>query len=110
MMTNKNNLRDDLANVPSDEPIFILRGNDPQAADLVRLWAEGRDFLLGSADPKIAAARQRADAMTQWCLRQDKKPVAALTVLPYEMLATELRRRGASVTHEGDLVEDGLDS
>lgn len=78
--------------------MFVLRGCDPQAADLVRLWAEGRDFLQGAADPKIAAARQCAEAMVRWCVLQGKNPVAALKLLPFELLAAELRDRGATVT------------
>lgn len=100
--------------VPPDEPFFILRARDPQAADLVRLWAEGRDFLQGSADPDIAAARQCADAMAQWCVRHDKEPVSALKLLPFEMLAAELRRRSATVTpgaYDADIEDGGeLDS
>ena len=111
-MTN-NNSRDS-ADVPPDEPLFILRGGDPQAADLVRLWAEGRDFLLGSVDPSIAAARQCADAMDDWCARHGKEPVGALKLLPFEMLAAELRRRSATVqpgAYDADISDGGeLDS
>jgi hypothetical protein len=82
----------------SDEPMFVLLARDPQAADLVRVWAEGRDFLHGSDDPKVAEALACAEAMEQWCKRNDATaPVGALTMLPFEMLAAELRRRGATV-------------
>lgn len=88
----------DRADTAPDEPMFILLGRDPQASDLVQLWAEGRDFLQGSDDPNIEAARKVADAMANWCVcRAGGKPVAALTLLPFEMLAAELRRRGAMV-------------
>ena len=96
-MTN-NNSPDANVDIPPDEPFFILRASDPQAADLVRLWAEGRDFLLGSADPDVVVARQCADAIADWCVRHGQKPVSALKLLPFEMLAAELRRRSASVT------------
>jgi hypothetical protein len=109
-----NNSPDANADVPPDEPFFILRADDPQAADLVRLWAEGRDFLHGSVDPSIAAARQCADAMADWCVRNDKEPVSALKLLPFEMLAAELRRRSATVTpgaYDADIGDGGeLDS
>lgn len=102
------------ADVPPDEPFFMLRAADPQAADLVRLWAEGRDFLQGSTDPGIAMARRCADAMAQWCSRQGKEPAEALKLLPFELLAAELRRRGATVTpcaYDADIAEGGeLDS
>ena len=105
----------DMAGIPPDEPMFILLGRDPQAADLVQLWAEGRDFLQGSDDPKVPDARRCADAMANWCVcRAGGKPVAALTLLPFEMLAGELRRRGAVVlpgsSYGGDTSEmDDLD-
>ena len=90
--------------------MFVLLGSDPQAADLVRLWAEGRDFLHGPDDPKVAAAQACAGAMEQWCARRTANgPVAALTLLPFELLAAELRRRGASVIpcgFEGDLGDE----
>src|SRR5688500_18908853 len=109
-MTNNNSPAD----VPPDEPLFILRAGDPQAADLVRLWAEGRDFLHGSVDPSIAAARQCADAMADWCVRHGREPVGALKLLPFEMLAAELRRRSATVmpgAYDADISEGGeLDS
>jgi hypothetical protein len=97
-MDKKNNPRIEHADLHSDEPLFVLLGRDPQAADLVRLWAEGRDFLNGSDDPKIAAALTCADAMAQWCKQTTgSEPVSALTLLPFEWLAAELRRRGATV-------------
>ena len=111
-MTPDKNQRDVTVDLPQEEPVFILRGRDPQAADLVRLWAEGRDFLQGPTDPSPIEARECADAMIQWCLRQGAEPVSALTLLPFESLAAELRRRGATVTagaHDVD-ISDGLDS
>jgi hypothetical protein len=109
-----NNFREEHAEVSADEPVFILRGQDPQAADLVRLWAEGRDFLQGPDDPGIAAARQIADAMADWCVRRGKDPVSALKLLPFDLLAAELRNRGATVTpcpYDGDAIEaEDLDS
>lgn len=110
----KNNSLHANDDVPPDGPVFILRADDPQAADLVRLWAEGRDFLQGSADPRIAAARRSADAMADWCVRHGKEPVSALKLLPFEMLAAELRRRSATVTpgaYDADIGDGGeLDS
>ena len=109
-----NNSPDANVDVPSDEPLFILRASDPQATDLVRLWAEGRDFLQGSADPSIAAARQCAAAMADWCVRHGKEPVSTLRLLPFEMLAAELRRRSATVTpgaYDDGIADNGeLDS
>ena len=97
-MTEKNNFRIEGLDVSSDEPRFVLLARDPQAADLVRIWAEGRDFLHGSDDPKVAEALACAYAIEQWRKRNDAAaPVGALTLLPFETLAAELRRRGAMV-------------
>lgn len=97
-MDKKNIPRNEHADIHSDEPLFVLSGSDPQAAELVRLWAEGRDFLHGSDDPRIAAALDCADAMARWCKQTTgAEPVGALTLLPFEWLAAELRRRGAIV-------------
>jgi hypothetical protein len=113
-MAKNKNPREVHTDVQPDEPTFLLRGRDPQAADLVRLWAEGRDFLQGPDDPKVIAARQCADAMVQWCLRLGKNPVQALKLLPFELLAAELRQRGATVTpcaYDSDISEgEGMDS
>lgn len=108
-----NNSPNVTADVPPDEPFFILRASDPQAADLVRLWAEGRDFLHGSADPSIATAHRCAEAMVDWCVRHGNEPVCALKLLPFEMLASELRRRSATVmpgAYHADIGDGELDS
>ena len=108
-MSTKNNpgLFDAYAAAHPDEPIFVLLGRDPQAADLVRLWAIGRDFLEGADDPQIEAAYECAAAMRAWCTRHAKEsPVDALTLLPFEALASELRRRGAIVTTAGSDDDD----
>lgn len=104
----KNSSRIEGMDVSSDEPTFVLRARDPQAANLVRLWAEGRDFLHGSDDPKVAEALACAQAMEQWRTRNDATAaVEALTLLPFEMLAAELRRRGAIVSPCGYEAELG---
>lgn len=100
-MSKKNKPLIDNAQKSTDEPQFVLLGRDPQAADLVRLWAEGRDFLQGADDPQVGAARKCADAMSRWCAQHDCQPVGALTLLPFELLARELRRRGAKVIAAG---------
>lgn len=48
----------------SDEPIFVLRGKDPLAAQTVRLWAtmaEGKHEA-----EKIAEALRLAELMDEW--------------------------------------------
>ena len=56
---------DHLAQAEPDEPIFTLRGCDPMAPMLVRMWAAQR--WQEHADPEMVAdARAVADAMTLW--------------------------------------------
>jgi hypothetical protein len=52
-------------NADDDEPMFVLLGRDPLAADLVRLWAERRAATRGE-DNKTAEARTCADVMEWW--------------------------------------------
>ena len=53
-----------------DEPIFTLRGSDPFAPQLVRLWAFMRRVLIGVDidDEKGLEAKDVADAMERWRL------------------------------------------
>jgi hypothetical protein len=54
-----------LDKVHPDEPIFVLRANDPVAPTAVRLWAA--QYWQQSGDPKkVAEARTIADAMEAW--------------------------------------------
>ena len=103
MTTKKNpNAFYSYAEAHPDEPIFVLFGRDPQAAGLVRLWASGRDFLEGEDDPKVAMAHKCADAMERWyTTRAQESPLNILTLLPFEVLASELRRRGATIKTAG---------
>lgn len=93
-----------------DEPMFILLGRDPIGASLVAMWADARE-TLDETDPKIAEARECAGNMLVWCAHEAlKTPQHALWLLPFEALARELRRRGATVTpvpHGGDFDNTG---
>lgn len=48
-----------------DEPVFILRGQDALAGDLVELWAI-RARSLGCHPDKCREAQELADAMREW--------------------------------------------
>lgn len=96
-----------------DEPIFVLLGRDRFAASLVRLWAHAKqavnEEILASRgwvkNKKVVEARDCADAMAGWCDSLDKGWLDVLAFIPWEILAEELRRRGATVTpvpHGGD--------
>lgn len=89
-----------------DEPMFIILGRDPIGAGLVRVWAAARPALEKPGDDaKIIEALQCANAMDDWCKSVGREPLSALACLPFEALADELRKRGATVTpipHGGD--------
>ena len=48
-----------------DEPLFVLRANDPLAPTLVRLWVEMRKLGPCAHDPRIVAhhARKETEAL-----------------------------------------------
>lgn len=48
-----------------DEPLFVLRAQDPLAAELVREWAR-RAAARGVREEKYTEAWLVADAMDQW--------------------------------------------
>lgn len=94
------------SNAHPDEPMFVLLGRDPFGGALVRLWAEARDTWK-PGDPKIGEALECSREMDRWCRNQSRRAAyeSVLSVLSFETLAAELRRRGATVTpapHAGD--------
>lgn len=56
-----------------DEPLFILRGNDKLAPDMVRSWAAWADVHRCPSE-KVAEARRLATAMEAW--QQDNPHLA----------------------------------
>jgi hypothetical protein len=66
-----------LAKAHDDEPVFLLRGQDNLAAELVGKWATLASVMVPSIDfeskraKKVAEARQISDAMAVWPNRKD---------------------------------------
>lgn len=60
-----------LNEIPKDEPVFLLRGTDPLAAETVRYWAERNQQNGGSAD-LTQLANEHAERMEHWHIH--KKP------------------------------------
>ena len=58
-------IQDPLKIIPSDEPVFLVRGQDMLAGDVARFWAD-RAEALGAAAHIVQAAREHADAMDAW--------------------------------------------
>jgi hypothetical protein len=53
------------ANIPDDEPVFLLRAKDQTAPDVVRYWA--MRAAAASAEPRmVKSALLHADEMEQW--------------------------------------------
>lgn len=57
------------------EPVFILRGRDMLAPDMVREWAY-HARRIGVNEPKLDDARRIADQMEQWQWDNDIRKVA----------------------------------
>jgi hypothetical protein len=80
------------AKLEPNEPYFLLRGCDPMAAQLVRLWAQGArmrltahlqerrdkevpaDYVTGE-NAKIAEALSAANDMEAWCRKLGRIPM-----------------------------------
>lgn len=55
--------------IPDEEPVFLLRGQDPHAGALLRLWANLNRIHGG--DPVLSRlAEQQADRMDQWPVKK----------------------------------------
>lgn len=52
-----------------DEPIFVIRAQDPLSAEIVDEWAN-RAELLGVAADKVAEARACAVVMADWPVKK----------------------------------------
>lgn len=60
-----NRIQDPANLIPADEPVFLLRAQDPLAWVVVGLWADAAE-LIGADQEIIDAAREQASAMHQW--------------------------------------------
>jgi hypothetical protein len=59
------------AKLPDNEPYFVLRAQDSEAADIVELWAL-RAQAAGCNSDKVLDAKNLADEMRNW--HSKKKP------------------------------------
>jgi len=60
---------DCLAKLAPDEPYFVLRAQDSEAADLVEVWAI-RAQMGGCPNDKVLEAKQVAEEMRRWPKRK----------------------------------------
>ncbi len=70
---NKPGTYDCYANAHPDEPMFVLLGRDPLAADLVDDWANLREHRDGPS-AKVGEARACAKAMRAWRATEPNGP------------------------------------
>lgn len=59
-----------LGRAGDDEPVFVLRGQDRFAPEIVDEWADRAEYAEGCPDEKVDAARDVADAMRSWPRRK----------------------------------------
>lgn len=64
-------IQDPAGRIPDDEPVFLLRGQDPIAHVAVRAWAKMLEDQGGDAR-MIEAARNHADRMAEWARARGK--------------------------------------
>lgn len=67
-----NRIQDPEGKIPEDEPVFLIRGQDAVAPEVVTYWALQAQ-LKGAAKNICDAARAQADAMVQWQQEHGKK-------------------------------------
>lgn len=58
-----------LENIPDDEPLFLVRGQDRLAPGLVRYWA-GAAKARGAKPSTVQSAYDSAAAMERWKTRK----------------------------------------
>lgn len=65
-----NRIQDPANLIPEDEPVFLLRGQDRTAGQIVRLWAAAQKHFP-QYDPKaVALAEQWANTMDAWPVKK----------------------------------------
>ena len=60
-----NRMQDPDGKIPTDEPVFLIRGQDIVGANAVRAWADLNDKAGGAAEAS-RLAREHADKMDAW--------------------------------------------
>ena len=74
-------IQDPAGKIPAGEPVFLIRGQDPHAAQTLRFHAD--QIETSGGDAKIVeAVRRQADAMEAWPVkkRSDMPVDASITV------------------------------
>lgn len=97
-----------LAKLEADEPYFLLMGRDPVGAGLVEMWAYARsNYLLKETGSfKLTESLSVAAKMRAYCETElGRSSANVLDLLPVEMLADALRRRGVKLQTAAEAYE-----
>jgi hypothetical protein len=62
-------LQDPSGKIPKDEPVFLLRAQDPTAAEVVRFWAR-LNAERGCSPAMVQLADQQAERMDAWSVKK----------------------------------------
>lgn len=96
-------IQDPSGKIPEDEPVFLLRAQDPTAAATIAFWALTNESK-GCAPAMVALARKQARLMLEWPI---KKAVADMP--PGDQLSFQFRdvdpaeeRQEVETDEEGD--------
>jgi len=65
-------IQDTAGLIPKDEPVFLLRGQDILAPQLVATWAH-RARVAGCSLEIVEAAEEQAEAMRAWQIKKAAK-------------------------------------
>lgn len=65
-------IQDPAGHIPADEPVFLLRGQDPAAPVAIEAWAEEAE-LYGADAYMVRKALDHADKMREWQKTHKKK-------------------------------------
>lgn len=67
-----NRIQDPANLIPDDEPVFLIRGQDPAGAVAVLAWADEAE-KRGASPEMVWKARQHASAMALYALEHGKR-------------------------------------
>ena len=67
-----NRIQDPANLIPDDEPVFLIRGQDPAGAVAVLAWADAAE-KLGAGPEMLWRARSHADTMARYAKEHGKE-------------------------------------
>ena len=80
------------ASADPDEPMFILLGRDPFAAQLVEAWVDAR-IAAGDSHERTKEAAECANAMRLWLERINRQDAPRVVSVDESILDADMLRR-----------------